>query len=110
SVDGLQSPQVMRQILGYASFHIPKDAVGTGAEVDVVVFVDGAEADRMSVVLKATPTKPADAKADVFAFLNQLETLIEEQKTATEALIGETGNLSPEDTEIVAGAADAGRL
>jgi hypothetical protein len=110
TVDGLPSPQVMRQILGYASFHIPKDAVGTGAAVDVVVLVDGAEADRMSVVLKAAPTKPADAKADVFAFLDQLEGLIGQQKAATEELIGETGNLSAADSEIVAGAAEAGRL
>ncbi|MDR5651954.1 PKD domain-containing protein [Ruixingdingia sedimenti] len=107
-VDGVASPQVFRSILGYATFVVPKSLVGADAEVDVVLQVAGAEADRMPLLLKAPVAKPADAKADVLAFLDELADMIERQRTATQTFAEQSGGVDPADLKIVMGGAEAG--
>ena len=111
SVDGVQSPQLTRTIPGYASFVVPASLTGRDTEVDVVVEADGVIADRMKLLLKRSPDKPAvSAAEDVLAFLQELRQFVAQQEENGAGLFEETGGLSQDDTDIVLGAAKAAEL
>ena len=111
SVDGMQSSQLMRAILGYASFVVPAALTGRDMKVDVVVEAGGVVVDRMKLHLKRPPDQPTvSAKEDVLAFFEELGQLIARQDANGARLYEETGGLSTEETEIVLGAAKAAVL
>ena len=107
-VDGVSSPQVMRAILGYATFEVPASLTGQDAEVEVVVETDGTVVERLPLLLKRSPDIPAvSAKEDVLGFLAELAGLIADQQQAGADFIEQNGGLSADDTAIVLGVADA---
>ena len=106
-VDGVPSPQVMRAILGYATFVVPPSLAGEDAEVDVVVEANGVVAERLRLVLKPVVIPEVDAREDVLAFLGELAALVAGQQQAGAEFIEQNGGLSAEDTAIVLGAAKA---
>ena len=107
-VDGVQSPQVMRAILGYATFVIPASLTAQDTEVAVDVKADGVVADSMTILLKRAPGKPAvSAKDDIRAFLEELSQVLASQESAGATFIEQTGGLSPGDTAVLLGLATA---
>ena len=105
-VGAVASPQVMRAILGYATFVVPASLVGEDAEVDVVVEVDGVVEERLRLRLKPLPDKPAvGAKEDVLAFLGELGALIASHEQAGAAFLAQNGGLSEDDIAVVLGGA-----
>ena len=107
-VDGVQSPQVMRAILGYATFVIPASLTAQDTEVAVDVKADGVVADSMTILLKRAPGKPAaSAKEDIRAFLEELSQVLASQESAGATFIEQTGGLSPGDTAVLLGLATA---
>ena len=105
-VGAVASPQVMRAILGYATFVVPASLVGEDAEVDVVVEVDGVVVERLRLRLKPAPDKPAvDAKEDVLAFLGELGELIASHEQAGAEFLAQNGGLSADDIAVVLGGA-----
>ena len=110
-VDGVPSPQVMRAILGYATFEVPVSLTGQDAEVEVVLEADGTVTERLRLLLKRSPDIPAvNAKEDVLAFLAELAELITDQQQAGADFVEQNGGLSADDTAIVLGVADAAAL
>ena len=103
-VDGVPSPQVMRAILGYATFLVPATLIGADAEVEVAVEADGVVAERLPLLLKSVVT-PADTTPaeDVLAFFEELVELLASQETAGESFFEQNGGLSAGDTAIVLG-------
>ena len=59
-VDGVASSQVMRAILGYATFEVPASLTGADAEVDVTVEADGMVAHQLSLHLKPVVTSACE--------------------------------------------------
>ena len=106
-VDGERSPQVMRAILGYATFVVPASLVGEDAEVEVVVEADGAVAERPRLLLKPSVTPAASAKEDVLAFLTELAAVVAGQQEAGADFVAQNGGLSADESAIVLGAAKA---
>ncbi len=104
TVGGFNSPQVFRPLPGYASFIVPPSLVGNDAAVDVALLVGGVEVARLPLIVRSTPTKPADAKADVSAFVTEIEALIRQQETDAKTLIDQVGGTTPEFEAIVLGA------
>lgn len=101
SVEGVQVPDPVRAVLGYATFVIPNDADARDAEVDVVVEADGVAADRMRVLLKRMPEKPpGSAKDDVMAFFDQLAQWTASYEADTASFIEQNGVLSTAETDI----------
>lgn len=103
-VDGVPSAQVMRAVLGYATFVVPASLTGANAEVEVVVEADGVVAERLPLLLKplvmATDMTPGE---DVLAFFKELAELLASQETAGESFFEQNGGLSADDTAIVLG-------
>lgn len=110
TVDGFAAPQVFRAILGYATFVVPPELVGTDSLVDVVLSVDGNEAARLPLLLRATPALPANAKADVEQFLAEIESLFAAHETDAAALIQQVGGTSADFEAIVLGASRGAAL
>ena len=107
-VDGTPSPRVMRAILGYATFAVPASLTGADAEVDVVVESDGMMVERLRLLLRPLPDKPAvSAKEDVLAFLGELAEVVARQQQAGEDFVDQNGGLSADERGIVLGAANA---
>ena len=107
-VDGTPSPRVMRAILGYATFAVPASLTGADAEVDVVVESDGMVVERLRLLLRPLPDKPAvSAKEDVLAFLDELAEVVARQQQAGEDFVDQNGGLSADERAIVLGAANA---
>ena len=107
-VDAAASPQVMRAILGYATFAVPASLAGEDAEVEVVLQADGVVVERLRLVLKRLPGRPAvSAKEDVLAFLGELAELVAGQQQAGAEFVEQNGGLSAEDSAIALGAAKA---
>ena len=104
-VDGVVSRQVMRAILGYATFVVPATLAGEDAEVEVVVEEDGAVAERLAFVLKPAVTPTVSAKEDVLAFFAELAELIARQEEVGTEFLSRNGLLSAEEAAIVLGAA-----
>lgn len=101
SVGGVQIPDVVRAVLGYATFAIPTNLRASNSEVDVVVEADGVIADRMQVLLMRMPAKPpVSAKDDVMAFFEQLAQWIASYETNSASFIEQNGGLSTDATDI----------
>ena len=101
SVGGEQVPTLVRAVLGYATFAIPKNARASNSEVDVVVEADGVVADRMQVLLMRMPAKPpVSAKDDVMAFFEQLAQWIASYEANSASFIEQNGGLSTDATDI----------
>ena len=107
SVDGVQSPLVMRAILGYATFVVPVSLTGQDAEVEVVVEAGGAVAERLRLLLKLKVSPAVSAKEDVLAFLAELAEVVAGQQRAGADFVAQNGGLSADETAIVLGAAKA---
>ena len=106
-VDGVQSPQVMRAILGYATFVVPASLTGQDAEVEVVVEAGGAVAERLQLLLKPRVTPTMGAKEDVLTFLDELAEVVAGQQRAGTDFVAQTGGLTADERAIVLGAAKA---
>ena len=106
-VDGVPSPQVMRAILGYATFEVPPSLTGEDTVVEAVVEVDGVVVERLLLLLKPAVMPTASAKEDVLTFLEELADLAAGQEAAGAAFLAQNGGLSADDTAIVLGAAKA---
>ena len=106
-VDGVASPQVMRAILGYATFEVPASLTGADAEVDVTVEADGVVAERLGLHLKPAVTPVVSAKEDVLAFLDELAAVVARQQRAGEDFVDQNGGLSADERAIVLGAGNA---
>ena len=107
-VDGTPSPRVMRAILGYATFAVPASLTGTDAEVDVVVESDGMVVERLRLLLRPLPDKPAvSAKEDVLAFLGELSALVAVQEEAGAAFLEYNGGLTDDEVATLLGGAKA---
>ena len=104
-VGGTASPQVMRAILGYATFVVPASLAGENAEV--VVLADKVVEERLRLALKPVVTPTVGAREDVLAFLGELAELIARHQQAEAEFIDQNGGLSAEDAAIVLGAAEA---
>ena len=97
-VDSAESPQVLRTILGYATFAVPASLAGTGAEVEVAVTVDGMVTERLGLVLKPALTLDTDdARADVRAFFDDVLELLASQEDAGRRFVAEHEALSSDD-------------
>ena len=109
-VDGTPSPQVMRAVLGYATFVVPASLTGADAEVEVAVEADGTVAERLRLLLKRTPDPPegVTAREDVLSFFDELSDMLASQEQAAASFLEQNGGLSAEDTAIVLGGAGAG--
>ena len=106
-VGGVASSQVMRAVLGYATFEVPVSLTGADAEVDVTVGADGVVADQLSLHLKPAVTPAVSAKEDVLAFLDELAEVVAGQQQAGEDFVDQNGGLSADERAIVLGAANA---
>ena len=106
-VDGVQSPQVMRAILGYATFVVPASLTGQDAEVEVVVEAGGAVAERLQLLLKPRVAPTMGAKEDVLTFLDELAEVVAGQQRAGTDFVAQTGGLTADERAIVLGAAKA---
>ena len=106
-VDGEPSAQVMRAILGYATFAVSPSLTGEDAVVEVVVEVDGVVVERLPLLLKPAVMPTASAKEDVLAFLAELAELAAGQEAAGADFLAQNGGLSADETAIVLGAAKA---
>ena len=103
-VDGTPSPRVMRAILGYATFAVPASLIGTDAEVDVVVESDGMVVERLRLLLRPLPDKPAvSAKEDVLAFLGELSALVAVQEEAGAEFLEYNGGLTDDEVATLLG-------
>ena len=107
SVGGVGSPEVMRAILGYATFVVPASLAGQDAEVEVVVESGGVVAERLQLLLKPRVAPAVSAKEDVLAFLDELAEVVAGQQQAGADFIAQNGGLSANERAIVLGAADA---
>lgn len=103
-VDGIEALNTTRLVLGYATFVVPPNVPATGQTVLVELLVDGAVADTFSLIMRPLVAKPADAKADVQSFLDQMMDALDAQASATAAYVNEVGNLTDEETSILLGA------
>ena len=98
SLGGVQIPNVVRAILGYATFAIPTNLGASDTEVDVVVEADGVVADRMRVLLERLPEKPSvSAKDDVMAFFEQLAQWAASYEANTASFIEQNGGLPADE-------------
>ena len=106
-VDGVRSAQVMRAVLGYATFEVPAGLVGEDTEVEVTLEADGVVAERLALYLKPVSRPPAgvSAKDDVLAFLAEFGAHIEQQRTNERRLVDEIGGLDPDETAVLLGGA-----
>ena len=116
-VDGEASPDVMRAILGYATFVVPASLGAEDADVvvDVVVEVDGAVAEQLALRIAPSPPAPSvSAKEDVLAFLSELSRIVASQGDAGAAFLEEigarSGGLSDDDAAVVLSATTAAAL
>ena len=101
SVGGVQVPSLVRAVLGYATFVVPKNVRASNSEVEVVVEADGVVADRMQVLLMRMPAKPpVSAKDDVMAFFEQLAEWLASYEANSADLIEQNGGLSTDATDI----------
>ena len=109
-VDGEPAPQVMRAILGYATFVVPAALAGRDGEVEVVVEADGVVGERLALRLESVVTPGVDAREDIRAFFAELAQVVAEQERAGAAFVAQLEGLTDDDTAIVLGAAKAGAM
>ena len=109
-VGGEPAPQVMRAILGYATFVVPAALAGRDGEVEVVVEVDGVVRERLALRLESVVTPGVDAREDIRAFFAELAQVVAEQERAGAAFVTLLAGLTDDDTAIVLGAAKAGAM
>ena len=109
-VDGEPAPQVMRAILGYATFVVPAALAGRDGEVEVVVEADGVVGERLALRLESVVTPGVDAREDIRAFFAELAGVVAEQERAGAAFVAQLEGLTDDDTAIVLGAAKAGAM
>ena len=109
-VDGEPAPQVMRAILGYATFVVPAALAGRDGEVEVVVEADGVVRERLALRLESVVTPGVDAREDIRAFFAELAGVVAEQERTGAAFVAQLEGLTDDDTAIVLGAAKAGAM
>ena len=111
-VDSVASPQVMRAILGYATFVVPASLTGEDAEVEVVVEVDGVVTERLELHLVPAVAPTVDAREDVLAFFEELLQLLADNEEAGRRFIEQlealsSDDISSDDVAVVFGATTA---
>jgi hypothetical protein len=105
TVNGIEVETITQFAQGYANFVIPANPLLAGATADVeVTAVSGgvASVDNFTVELGNLPTFPADATADIVAFLDEFERAYELQQTALDDLLVATGATDEEMDVITA--------
>lgn len=77
----------VRVALGYATLIVPTQVTRYGSDVPLEVVVNGRVADTIALTIKAPPTLPADARADVLAFLGEWRSAVQAHVRETDRMV-----------------------